>query len=71
MSHPSRLFSWRGGVAVTALCLLAPVLAAQRTHPTPAPIIGVEWGMSVDSLMERARLAGWHFMAIDEDGDYA
>jgi hypothetical protein len=27
--------------------------------------------MPADSLMKRASAAGWQFMAIDEDGDYA
>jgi len=71
MSHLPRTSSWRGGCAVLALCALAQVLSAQRAHPTPAPLFAVEWGISADSLLKKATAAGWHFMTVDEDGDYA
>src|SRR5687768_15733729 len=60
-----------GGLAAIALCAFAPGIAAQRTHPTPAPLLAVEWGTPADSLMPKAAAAGWEFLAIDEDGDYA
>ena len=62
---------WRGSCAALALCAYAQVPSAQRAHPSPAPLFSVEWGMSADSLMKKATAAGWQFMAIDEDGDYA
>jgi hypothetical protein len=31
----------------------------------------VDWGTSADSLLKKAADAGWQFIAIDEDGDYA
>lgn len=71
MSRLSRSSISFGGLAVIALCAFAPVIAAQRAHPTPAPVLAVEWGITVDSLMPKAASAGWEFMAIDEDGDYA
>ncbi|HEY7568603.1 MAG TPA: hypothetical protein VH762_13580, partial [Gemmatimonadaceae bacterium] len=30
-----------------------------------------DWGTSADSLLKTATAAGWQFIAIDEDGDYA
>lgn len=71
MSRLSRSSTSLGGLAVIALCAFAPVIAAQRVHPTPAPLLAVEWGTTVDSLMPKAAAAGWEFLAIDEDGDYA
>ena len=71
MSLLPRSISWRGSCAAFALCALAQVPSAQRAHPSPAPLFAVEWGMSADSLMMKATAAGWQFMAIDEDGDYA
>jgi hypothetical protein len=71
MPHLPRSSSWRGGCVALALCALAPVLSGQRTHPTPAPLLAVEWGVSADSLIHTASAAGWRFMTIDEDGDYA
>jgi hypothetical protein len=71
MSHPYRSSTSFGGLAVIALCAFAPVVAAQRAHPTPAPLLAVEWGTPADSLMPKAAAAGWEFLAIDEDGDYA
>jgi hypothetical protein len=71
MTHLPRYSSWRGGIAALALCAVAPVLSAQRAHPSPAPLLVVEWGMPADSVMQKAAIAGWTFMAIDEDGDYA
>lgn len=61
----------RNVFAALALCAMASALAAQRTHPTPAPALPVEWGESADSLVARAQAAGWRFLEIDEDGDYA
>ncbi len=71
MSRSSCSSTWLGGFAGVALCAFAPVIAAQRAHPTPAPVLAVDWGTPVDSLMPKAAAAGWEFMAIDEDGDYA
>lgn len=71
MSRLSRSSSPLGGLAVIAMCAFAPGIAAQRTHPTPAPLLAVEWGTPADSLMPKAAAAGWEFLAIDEDGDYA
>jgi hypothetical protein len=61
----------RGSIALIALCALAPGLIAQRAHPSPTPILAVDWGTSADSLLKKAADAGWQFIAIDEDGDYA
>ncbi|MGH7696197.1 MAG: hypothetical protein ACRENH_14520 [Gemmatimonadaceae bacterium] len=63
--------SLRSGVALIALCALAPGLIAQRSHPAPTPILAVDWGIPADSLLKKAAAAGWQFIAIDEDGDYA
>jgi len=63
--------SLRGSIALIALCALAPGLIAQRSHPAPTPILGVDWGTPADSLLKKAADAGWQFIAIDEDGDYA
>ncbi|MGQ0642152.1 MAG: hypothetical protein ACT4P6_15500 [Gemmatimonadaceae bacterium] len=71
MSHLPGYSSWRGGCAALALCALAPVLSAQRAHPSPAPLFALEWGMPADSLVQKATASGWQFMTIDEDGDYA
>jgi hypothetical protein len=61
----------RNSLAIMALCAFAPVLAAQQTHPTPEPLLHVAWGAPADSLMKQAAAAGWRFLEIDEDGDYA
>lgn len=61
----------RSGFALIALSAAAPALIAQRTHPTPTPFLSVEWGTPVDSVLKKAADAGWQFIAIDEDGDYA
>jgi hypothetical protein len=71
MSNKPRSRSWRVTLATLALCALAPALWSQRAQPTPAPLFVIEWGMSADSLVRSATSAGWSFMAIDEDGDYA
>lgn len=71
MSHVSRSSSWRCGLALAAWCVLAPVLPAQRPHPTPAPLLSIEWGTPVDTLLQKAQAAGWQFLTVDEDGDYA
>ncbi len=63
--------SLRGSIALIALCALAPGLIAQRAHPAPTPILAVDWGTTADSLLKKAAEAGWQFIAIDEDGDYA
>lgn len=61
----------RSSFALIALGALTPALIAQRTHPNPTPILAVEWGTPADSLLKKAADAGWQFIAIDEDGDYA
>lgn len=61
----------RSSIALIALGALAPGLIAQRSHPAPTPILAVEWGTTADSLLRKATDAGWQFIAIDEDGDYA
>ena len=71
MSRSSRSSTWLGGLAVMAMCAFAHVIAAQRAHPTPSPLLAVDWGTTADSLMPKAAAAGWEFLAIDEDGDYA
>lgn len=63
--------SLRSSIALIALCAFAPGLIAQRSHPSPTPILAVDWGTSADSLLKKATAAGWQFIAIDEDGDYA
>ena len=63
--------SLRSSIALIALCAFAPGLIAQRSHPSPTPILAVDWGTPVDSLLKKATAAGWQFIAIDEDGDYA
>jgi hypothetical protein len=69
MSIRSRAYR-RGYLAAAALCVLTPVLSAQREHPTPTPFFAAEWGMSIDTLMQQAANSGWEFLAVDEDGDY-
>jgi hypothetical protein len=61
----------RSSLALVALSAFTPGLIAQRTHPNPTPILAVEWGTPADSLLKKAAAAGWQFIAIDEDGDYA
>ena len=63
--------SLRSSIALIALCAFAPGLIAQRSHPSPTPILAVDWGTPADSLLKKATAAGWQFIAIDEDGDYA
>lgn len=63
--------SLRSSIALIALCAFAPGLIAQRSHPLPTPILAVDWGTPADSLLKKAADAGWQFIAIDEDGDYA
>ena len=70
MSTLLRPSSLPGALAVIALCALAPGLMAQRTHPTPAPVLAVEWGVTAESLVVKAAEGGWEFLGIDEDGDY-
>ena len=52
------------------VCATPVALAAQAAHPTPEPILAVTWGTSQDSLIARATENGWHFLRVDEDGDY-
>ena len=69
MSHINRYSSLRFTFAVLAL-FTAP-LGAQRAHPTPVPLLSVDWGTPADTVLQRASAAGWTFITIDEDGDYA
>ena len=51
-------------------CAMPLTIAAQSVHPTPSPIIPVSWGTSADTVIAHASEVGWHFIKVDEDGDY-
>lgn len=58
------------------LALLATVSAGvgdaqvSLKHPSPAPLLQVEWGAQADSVVARATRSGWTFSKIDGDSDY-
>jgi hypothetical protein len=58
-------------VAVAVALLAGASVGAQMVHPTPAPIISVDWGTIADTVIARAGASGWTFVKIDDDGDYA
>ncbi|HJU72768.1 MAG TPA: hypothetical protein VJ717_03410 [Gemmatimonadaceae bacterium] len=70
MSHINRYSLLRCSFAALTLGIAA-VANAQRPHPTPVPLLPVDWGTSADTVLQRAAAAGWSFLTIDEDGDYA
>ena len=57
--------------ALLAAVTVSSALAAQAVPATPAALLPVQWGIDADSLMVRADSAGWTFLRIDDDGDYA
>jgi hypothetical protein len=48
----------------------APLTLRAQKHATPAPLLAVEWGSSIDSVLARATRAGWEFLRVDEDSDF-
>lgn len=56
--------------SVAPAALLAQQAASPRAESRNAPLFGVPWGVSVDSLHARAEALGWRFVQVDGDGDY-
>jgi hypothetical protein len=74
MSSVSRSLAVFGRLVTVALLSVAPAaLSGQQPASSQvlAPLFGVPWGTSVDSLHDRAEGLGWEFVQIDGDGDYA
>lgn len=65
-NHFARTFA-----ALSFLVAVSASTVGAQSFPTPAPLLNVEWGLQADSVIQRARVAGWTFIKIDEDGDYA
>jgi len=57
------------GIALLVVASAPLTLPAQK-QATPAPLLPVEWGSPIDSVLARATNAGWEFLRVDEDSDF-